>query len=62
MFRDWCTFAEENNRWEYKVQADMDDNGEPDQNPEAFGEVEHENVGADAQLHQCHAIEVEELP
>jgi hypothetical protein len=39
----------------------MDDNGDPDQDAEALGEVEHEDVCTDTELDQRHAIQVKQL-
>jgi hypothetical protein len=56
-----CTFSEQNDGRENEVQANVNDDRKPDQGSEALREIEHKNVGADAQFHQCHAVEIEEL-
>lgn len=56
IFRIWGAFSEQNDGRKDKVQADVDDDGYPNQDTKALGEIEHENIGANAQLHQRHPV------
>ena len=62
MLRDGRTFAEQDDRGENKVDPNMDHNRQPDDDAIAPREVKHQNIGADTELDQGHAVEVEELP
>lgn len=61
MLRNRCTLAKEDNRWKDKIQRDVNDNRRPYQDSEPFREIEHEDVGANAQFDQSHAIQIEQL-
>jgi hypothetical protein len=58
MFTVRRAFSKQNDGGKDEVQPDMDDNGDPDQDAEALGEVEHEDVCTDTELDQRHAIQV----
>jgi hypothetical protein len=55
------TFSKKDYRWEDKVDEDVKTDRGPYDDPERLGEIQHEDVSANAQLHQGHAIEVEQL-
>jgi len=52
----WRALAEQNDGREDDVDADMDHNGKPYDNPEGSRKVQHEDVGADTQLDQSHTV------
>jgi hypothetical protein len=51
-----CALSEQNDCGENEVQTNVNDDRRPYQHAEAFGEIEHENVGANAQLYQGHSV------
>jgi hypothetical protein len=61
MLRVRRALPKQNNGWEDKVQANVHEDGKPDQCPKTFGEIEHEDVGANAQFDERHPIEIEKL-
>lgn len=57
----WGAFAEEDDGGKDEKKSNLYDDGHPDQYSEGLGEVEHQDIGANAQLHQGHTIQVEQL-
>lgn len=61
MFRNGLTFAQQDDRRKNKVDANMDDNRKPNDDAVCLREIKHQNISANAEFDQSHAVEVEEL-
>lgn len=62
MLGDGPAFAKQNNRGKNEVDANVYHNGQPNYDAICFREVKHQNIRANAELDQSHAVEIEELP
>lgn len=61
MLGDRLTFAQQDHRRKNEVDADMYNDRQPDHDAISFRKVQYQDVGANAELDQGHAIEVEKL-